>query len=102
MSSVRMCDKCHTVFSELMDGWQSYSATTTKRDENGEPKTVQVHMDACPSCALVPTFTDTVSAANDYGFERLALSKENADLTRELADLKAKPVTAVDVDPPAA
>lgn len=74
MSSVRMCDKCHTVFSELMDGWQSYSATTTKRDANGEAKSVVVHMDACPSCALIPSYD----------------SKENADLKEKLAASEPK------------
>ena len=54
MSSVRMCDKCFTVFSENEDGWQTFTATTTKYDENGDPRQVNQRLDACPSCALVP------------------------------------------------
>lgn len=93
MSSVRMCDKCHTVFSELMDGWQSYSATTTKRGPSGEAQAVQVHMDACPSCALVPVY-DEAKVSNDYSFERLALSKENAELKAKLEETEPEPVAA--------
>lgn len=54
MSTVRMCDKCGTIFSELEDGYQSFTATTVKRDENGMTHNVQQAMDACPSCALIP------------------------------------------------
>ena len=54
MSSVRMCDKCFTVFSENEDGWQTFTATTTKYDDDGTPHQVNRRMDACPSCALVP------------------------------------------------
>lgn len=50
-----MCDKCKTVFSELEDGWQTFSATTIRRDDEGRSINVQATMDACPSCALVPT-----------------------------------------------
>lgn len=65
MSHVRMCDKCYTVFSELEDGWQTFQATTMRRDENGEAVEVNVRMDACPSCSLVPRqqFTKEVEAA---------------------------------------
>lgn len=54
MSSVRMCDKCNTVFSELEDGWQTFSATTVRRDDDGRSVNVQATMDACPSCAMIP------------------------------------------------
>lgn len=54
MSSVRMCDRCHTVFSELEDGWQTFQATTMKRNDQGRMEPVSQMMDACPSCSLVP------------------------------------------------
>lgn len=52
MSSVRMCDRCGTIFSELDSGWQTFSATTVSEDDDGNRKTVSVLMDACPACAL--------------------------------------------------
>lgn len=54
MSAARICDKCSIVFSELEDGWQSFTATTVRQDDNGETITVRQAMDACPSCALIP------------------------------------------------
>ena len=52
MSSVRMCDKCQTVFSELDAGWQTYDATTNDIDDAGKAITLHVRMDACPDCAI--------------------------------------------------
>lgn len=53
MSSVRMCDRCGNIFSELKDGWQTYRAVTVKRNpENGTTYQVEVSMDSCPDCAL--------------------------------------------------
>lgn len=52
MSSVRMCDRCGTIFSELDSGWQTFSASTFTEDDDGNRKAVSVLMDACPSCAL--------------------------------------------------
>lgn len=55
MSSVRMCDRCGTIFSEIASGWQTYRATTVKRDaEKGTSYTVEVAMDACPDCSVNP------------------------------------------------
>lgn len=52
MSSVRMCDRCSNVFSELEDGWQTFQATTQKTDEDGRRVSISVAMDACPSCSI--------------------------------------------------
>lgn len=49
-----MCDKCGTVFSENEDGWQTFTATTTKYDDSGQARQIQQRLDACPSCSLVP------------------------------------------------
>lgn len=67
MSHVRMCDKCYTVFSELEDGWQTFQATTMRRDDDGNLVEVNVRMDACPSCSLVPRqqFAKEVAATQD-------------------------------------
>lgn len=54
MSSVRMCDKCGTVFSELEDGWQTFTARTIKRQKDGSQKSIDAAMDTCPSCAIMP------------------------------------------------
>ena len=55
MSSVRMCDRCGRIFSEIASGWQTYRATTVKRDpEKGTTYQVEVAMDACPDCSVNP------------------------------------------------
>lgn len=54
MSSVRMCDKCSTVFSENEDGWQTFTATTMVEDETGNKTQKVQHLDTCPACALIP------------------------------------------------
>jgi hypothetical protein len=54
MSSVRMCDKCGTVFSELEDGWQTFTGTTRRRNEEGELVAIQQTLDTCPACAVIP------------------------------------------------
>jgi hypothetical protein len=93
MSSVRMCDRCGSVFSELADGWQSYSATTVlrrKKGETGPAQTMQtVQMDACPSCAIAPPqdppALTALAGENDHAFARLALEREVAELREQLA-----------------
>ena len=52
MSSVRMCDKCQTVFSELDPGWQTYDAVTNDVDDSGREVINRIRMDACPDCAI--------------------------------------------------
>lgn len=53
MSSVRMCDRCGAIFSELRDGWQAFTANTVKRDRvTGKTYTLQAAMDACPECSI--------------------------------------------------
>ena len=68
MSSVRMCDKCGQMFSELESGWQTYEATTIEDLQTGERKRVTRAMDACASCAMVPiTRTQRMEAALGIG-----------------------------------
>lgn len=54
MSHVRMCDRCNQIFSENEEGWQTFTAATMVEDEHGVMKAVNMAMDACPSCAMVP------------------------------------------------
>lgn len=80
MSSVRMCDKCKVVFSELDEGWQTYSSATVIYDEDGQAQTIRQQMDACPDCAMVP-----VKRRKSETEKRLdALERENARLDRML------------------
>ena len=89
MSSVRMCDKCKTVFSELEDGWQAFTASTMKRDDNGRMVPVQQVLDCCPSCALIPEpqFQKELEAAAN-GEE---VQQRIAKLERELGIGKTAP-----------
>lgn len=51
MSSVRMCDRCATVFSERQEGWTTFTGSTRKRDRTtGKWITVSEEMDQCPDC----------------------------------------------------
>lgn len=77
MSSVRMCDKCGTIFSELEDGWQTFTATTVKRDEDGKSQQIQAAMDTCPSCALIPKhqFQKELEAAADGDAQAQRIAK---------------------------
>lgn len=85
MSSVRMCDKCKTVFSELDDGWQTYQATTVVYDDDGEAKTIHQRMDACPECASVP-----VRRKRSETEKRIdQLERENARLDRMITAAKS-------------
>lgn len=66
MSSVRMCDRCATVFSERAEGWTTFSGTTRKRDQNtGQMVTVTDQLDQCPECAQV-TLTPTRPELTTY------------------------------------
>lgn len=51
MSSVRMCDKCQTVFSERDEGWQTFTGTTMRK-RNGRREPVSETLDMCPACAI--------------------------------------------------
>ena len=51
MSSVRMCDRCGTVFSERADDWSTYTGIRRRRNkETGQLEQIQDTMDACPEC----------------------------------------------------
>jgi hypothetical protein len=54
MSSVRMCDKCGTVFSELVEDWETYLATAVGVDDDGRQVTRTESRDACPACSILP------------------------------------------------
>lgn len=51
MSSVRMCDRCGTVFSERADDWSTYTGSRQRKNkETGRVEPVSDTMDACPEC----------------------------------------------------
>jgi hypothetical protein len=50
MSSVRMCDKCGTTFSERAEGWSTFTGTTRKRDDEGRWINQTDTLDSCPEC----------------------------------------------------
>lgn len=51
MSTVRMCDRDGTIFSERADGWSSFTGATVKRDKDtGKTTTIQDTLDLCPEC----------------------------------------------------
>lgn len=62
MSSVRMCDRCHTVFSELENGWQTFQgATFVINGMSGHREQRTVMMDACSRCAITVPGLDVES-----------------------------------------
>jgi len=51
MSSVRMCDRCGTVFSERAENWTTFTGSTRKKSQDtGQWITVADTMDQCPEC----------------------------------------------------
>ncbi len=50
MSSVRMCDRCGSVFSERQEGWTTFTGATRKKDQDGKWVTVSDTMDQCTEC----------------------------------------------------
>jgi hypothetical protein len=74
-----MCDKCKTVFSELEDGWQTFTVNTMKLDEEGRRVPLQQALDACPSCALIP----------QHQFQKeLDAAREGDELQQRIAKLE--------------
>jgi hypothetical protein len=55
MSSVRMCDRCSTVFSERTDGWSTFTGSTRKRDADGKTVMISDTLDSCPECSELMT-----------------------------------------------
>ena len=45
-----MCDRCKKIFSEAEDGWETYTGSRVDTS-NGERRSVQRSLDACPECA---------------------------------------------------
>lgn len=51
MSSVRMCDRDGSIFSENEDGWSTGTATKMVRDPvTGQTKQVTITQDLCADC----------------------------------------------------
>lgn len=67
MSQVRMCDKCGRIFSELADGWQTFTVVTKKKDDHGRVRDELVAMDACPECAFQGTTEPTIKPSITSG-----------------------------------
>jgi hypothetical protein len=54
MSSVRMCDRCGTVFSENDEGWSTDSRTVNRIKEDGKRYQVGMQVDQCATCVGNP------------------------------------------------
>lgn len=52
MSSVRLCDRCQQVFSEIEDGWETFQVTRIDEDDDGRKVTKTESRDSCPRCAF--------------------------------------------------
>jgi hypothetical protein len=53
MSSVRMCDTCGTIFSELEEGWASGTVAIRTRDRDGKMTVKNADRDQCASCVVL-------------------------------------------------
>lgn len=68
MSSVRMCDRCGSVFSERAEGWTTFSGGTRRKNQDGQWVTLQDTMDQCPECTeltLTPQRPELTTALSD-------------------------------------
>ncbi len=52
MSSVRMCDRCGSIFSEREEGWSSVQSQRTVKDDTGRRVTVNENLDVCSGCGV--------------------------------------------------
>ena len=50
MSAVRMCDTCHTIFSENDPDWTTGAVARRIRGQDGTIKTVNLTVDECGPC----------------------------------------------------
>jgi hypothetical protein len=51
MSSVRMCDSCHAIFSENDPDWTTVAGSRRQRDpRTGEIRNVNLALDECGKC----------------------------------------------------
>jgi hypothetical protein len=56
MSSVRMCDRCGSIFSERSDDWSTFTGTTKRRNrDSGQIETQSDTLDSCPDCTELMT-----------------------------------------------
>lgn len=51
MSTVRLCDRCNSIFSENREGWTTASGSRRVRNSRGEMITETVALDYCPPCS---------------------------------------------------
>src|SRR5882672_8364638 len=51
MSTVRLCDRCNTIFSENKEGWTTASGSRRVRNSRGEMITETIALDYCPACS---------------------------------------------------
>jgi hypothetical protein len=50
MSSVRMCDRCRTIFSENDEGWSTFSGSRMIRNDHGTMEAKTMIQDSCGDC----------------------------------------------------
>jgi hypothetical protein len=99
MSSVRLCDRCNSIFSENKEGWTSASGSRRIRNKNGEMITQTIALDYCPPCS------DDAIGGNNLDEPRVPAVKGryNDRYTRQLekeAGIGANPVDGTIVDSP--
>jgi hypothetical protein len=85
MSSVRMCDRCLKVFSELEDGWETFQITRADEDDDGRKVTKTESRDSCPGCAF------TKPARGLRRNERIEELLEQARRSRATGRIKSEP-----------
>lgn len=90
MSSVRMCDKCRTIFSENDEGWQTATLQTVEYDENGHQFSVPIRQDLCSECAVeTPKRRSKKSSELDARIAHLEASNKKLEkLTKQIDDIK--------------
>lgn len=106
MSSVRMCDRCGSVFSELAEGWQTFTGTTFRKDDKGARVSVNQTLDACPSCAIAPPDSQAPPALINPGASSDPRFFERADreqkMEQRIAELEQRLDAPKETDEPAA
>lgn len=84
MSSVRMCDRCGTIFSENAEDWSTFSGVRRIKDKaTGRYVNDEIQQDACPRCTAKIYEPVGMAAIQNGVDDRLDRMADTIDTTAE-------------------
>jgi hypothetical protein len=77
MSSVRMCDDCHEIFSENDENWATGQISVQRRRDSGARYTEQMQQDRCGPCVTGTAKAAPAAVAVTAGDQAAAAERED-------------------------